>query len=111
MGARVDDAICEQAFSRAEVGGGAGRLVPRVFASGLAVIDDSYNANPASTISSIRAAAEIARASQRRLLLVLGEMRELGAESAPGHDDVGRAAAASGAAEVFAIAGDAARVA
>ena len=111
LGRRLTGAICAEAFARADVGAGAGRLVPRVFASGLAVIDDSYNANPASMISSIRAAAEIAAATGRRLVLVLGEMRELGVESAPGHDDVGRAAAASGASQVFAIAGDAARIA
>src|SRR6185295_7588011 len=100
MGARVDDAICEQAFSRAEIGAGAGRLRPRVFASGLAVIDDTYNANPASTCASIRAASEISRVTGRRLVLALGEMRELGSLSAEGHDQVGRAAAESGAAEV-----------
>jgi UDP-N-acetylmuramoyl-tripeptide--D-alanyl-D-alanine ligase len=86
--------------------------VPRVYASGLAVIDDTYNANPASTCASIRAAAEIARATSRRLVLVLGEMKELGVESAPGHDEVGKAAAASGAALVFAVGGgDTARIA
>ncbi|APR75024.1 UDP-N-acetylmuramoylalanyl-D-glutamyl-2,6-diaminopimelate--D-alanyl-D-alanine ligase [Minicystis rosea] len=105
MGAHVTDAICADAFARADVGAGAGRLVPRVFASGLAVIDDTYNANPASTCASIRAAAEIARATGRRLVLVLGEMKELGIESAPGHDEVGRAAAASGAAEVLTVGG------
>ncbi len=111
LGEALTGAICDEAFARADVGAGAGRLVPHVFASGLAVIDDSYNANPASMVSSIRAAAEIAAATGRRLVLVLGEMRELGSESAPGHDEVGRAAAASGAAHVFAIAGDAARIA
>jgi UDP-N-acetylmuramoyl-tripeptide--D-alanyl-D-alanine ligase len=112
LGARVDSALCAEAFARADVGAGAGRLVPRVFGSGLAVIDDTYNANPASTCASIVAAAEIARATSRRLVLVLGEMRELGAESAPGHDEVGRAAASSGAAEVFAVGpGDASRIA
>ncbi len=75
------------------------------------MIDDSYNANPASTCASIRAAAEIARATGRRLLLVLGEMRELGAESDAGHDEVGRAAAASGAAQIFAVTGAAERIA
>jgi len=105
LGARVSAELCAEAFARADVGAGAGRLVPRVFASGLAVIDDTYNANPASTCASIRAAAEIARATGRRLVLVLGEMKELGAESASGHDEVGRAAAASGAAEVFAVGG------
>ena len=38
-------------------------------------------------------------ATGRRLVLVLGEMRELGALADAGHDEVGRAAAASGAAE------------
>jgi UDP-N-acetylmuramoyl-tripeptide--D-alanyl-D-alanine ligase len=103
LGARVDGPVCQEAFARADVGAGAGRLVPRVFASGLAVIDDTYNANPASTVASIRAAAEIAEATSRRLVLVLGEMRELGPESARGHDEVGRAAAESGAAHVFAV--------
>ena len=76
------------------------------------MIDDTYNANPASTCASIRAAAEIARATSRRLVLVLGEMRELGPEAAPGHDEVGRAAASSGAAHVFAVGtGEARRIA
>ncbi len=105
LGAALDSAICAEAFARVDVGAGAGRLVPRVLAGDLAVIDDTYNANPASTCASIRAAAEIAHATGRRLLLVLGEMRELGALSASGHDDVGRAAAASGAADVFSVGG------
>ena len=39
----------------------------------------------------------------RPLVLVLGEMRELGTEAAAGHDDVGRVAAASSARLVVAI--------
>ncbi|MFO0759724.1 MAG: cyanophycin synthetase [Byssovorax sp.] len=111
LGERLDGPTCEAAFARADVGAGGGRLVPRLFPNGLAVIDDSYNANPASTKASIVAASELARSLGRRLVLVLGEMLELGGESAPGHDEVGRAAAASGAARVFAIRGDAARIA
>jgi UDP-N-acetylmuramoyl-tripeptide--D-alanyl-D-alanine ligase len=112
LGGRVDSSLCAEAFARADVGAGAGRLVPRVLHGDLAVIDDTYNANPASTCASILAAAEIARATGRRLLLVLGEMKELGVESVPGHDEVGRAAAASGAAEVFVVGGgDAPRIA
>src|SRR6185369_13757838 len=65
----------------------------------------------ASTCSSIAAAREIASETGRRLLLVLGEMRELGAMSAEGHDEVGRAAAVSAAAQVFAVGGDAVRIA
>ncbi|HLM75158.1 MAG TPA: cyanophycin synthetase, partial [Polyangiaceae bacterium] len=99
------------AFATADVGAGAGRLVPVKLADGLLLIDDSYNANPASSAASIRAAAEIARAAQRRLVLVLGEMRELGPETVRGHESVGDAAGASGAAEVIAVGGEAIRIA
>jgi UDP-N-acetylmuramoyl-tripeptide--D-alanyl-D-alanine ligase len=109
LGARVDGALCAEAFARADVGAGAGRLVPRVLPGDVAVIDDTYNANPASMCASIRAAAEIARATGRRLVLVLGEMKELGAESVAGHDEVGRAAAESGASHVFTLGGGDAR--
>ncbi len=107
----VTSAIASDAFASSEVGGGGGRLVPRLFEDGLAVIDDSYNANPASSAASIRAAAEIARATGRRLVLVLGEMRELGVESAAGHDEVGRVAGASGAGVIVAVMGEARRIA
>jgi UDP-N-acetylmuramoyl-tripeptide--D-alanyl-D-alanine ligase len=86
-------------------------LVPRSLGNGVVVIDDSYNANPASSAASIRTAAELARMSNKRLVLVLGAMYELGVESANGHDDVGRVAGSSGAAIVFAIGGDAHRIA
>jgi UDP-N-acetylmuramoyl-tripeptide--D-alanyl-D-alanine ligase len=45
------------AFATADVGAGAGRLVPVRLADGLLLIDDSYNANPASSCASIRAAS------------------------------------------------------
>lgn len=111
LGEPVSGSIATEAFAVADVGAGAGRLVPRVLPDGLMLIDDSYNANPASSCASIRAASEIARAASRRLILVLGEMRELGAESARGHERVGVAAGASGAAEVIAVGGDAIRIA
>ena len=107
----VDGARLESVFARAEVGGGGGRLVPRLLADGLALVDDSYNANPASTRASIRAARELAAATGRRLVLVLGEMRELGVASDEGHDAVGIAAAESGAGAIVAVAGAARRIA
>ncbi len=110
-GERMTSPIVEAAFAEAEVGGGAGRLLPRTLGHDIVVIDDSYNANPASASASIRTAAELARATNRRLVLVLGAMYELGVESANGHDHVGRVAGTSGAAFVFAIAGDAQRIA
>lgn len=111
LGERVEGAVAAEAFAAADVGAGAGRLKPRVLADGLVLIDDSYNANPASSCASIRAAAEIAQSAGRRLVLVLGEMRELGPEAARGHDLVGEAAAASGAAAVIAVVGEARRIA
>ncbi len=110
-GERMASAIIEAAFAEAEVGGGAGRLVPRPLGNGVVVIDDSYNANPASAAASIRTAAELARTSGKRLVLVLGAMFELGVESANGHDEVGHVAASSRAAMIFAIGGDAVRIA
>lgn len=110
-GEHMTSPIVEAAFADAEVGGGAGRLLPRTLGHDIVVIDDSYNANPASASASIRTAAELARTTNRRLVLVLGAMYELGIESANGHDQVGRVAGTSGAACVFAIGGDAQRIA
>lgn len=103
LGAAISAEVAASAFGNVDSGAGAGRLAPRVYASGLSVIDDTYNANPASMIASIRAADEIARVTGKRLVLVLGEMRELGAGDAAGHDEVGRAVANSGALLVLSV--------
>lgn len=105
FGAQLDGEGLTSALQRVEVGEGAQRLVPLQLASGLAVIDDTYNANPASMSASIRAVAEMAAVMGRRLVLVLGEMRELASEAARGHEAVGRVAAESGAALVIATGG------
>jgi UDP-N-acetylmuramoyl-tripeptide--D-alanyl-D-alanine ligase len=105
FGVRLDGDALTSAFEKVNVSEGAQRLVPLQLASGLAVIDDTYNANPASMSSSIRAAAEMATVMNRRLVLVLGEMRELGSEAARGHEEVGRVAAESGARLVIAVGG------
>jgi UDP-N-acetylmuramoyl-tripeptide--D-alanyl-D-alanine ligase len=110
-GAPLDGSVVTQWFASADVGAGAGRLVPRMLPGDVALIDDSYNANPASSSASIRTAVEIARATGRRLLLVLGEMLELGPETAAGHEEVADVASRSGAAEVIAVAGEAVRIA
>lgn len=110
LGHTVSAQLMTEAMESAEVGGGAGRLVPRSLGDGIVVLDDSYNANPASMCASIRAAFEIARAEERRLVLVLGEMRELGGATVAGHDEVARAAIASGAGLVIAVAGAAERI-
>jgi UDP-N-acetylmuramoyl-tripeptide--D-alanyl-D-alanine ligase len=63
-------------------------------ADGVTVIDDSYNANPASTAAALRALVDIGRG--RRRVAVLGYLAELGAHERSGHEDVGRLAAELG---------------
>jgi len=54
---------------------------------GLVVVNDAYNANPDSMRAALQTLA--AMGSGRRKVAVLGEMRELGAESAEEHRQVG----------------------
>ncbi|MCC6524652.1 MAG: UDP-N-acetylmuramoyl-tripeptide--D-alanyl-D-alanine ligase [Polyangiaceae bacterium] len=88
--------------------GRGGRFDLCVRADGLWLLDDSYNANPASCQSSLESAAEVAALTGRPLVLVLGEMRELGAESDGAHTELGVRAAASGARLLVAVGGEAA---
>ena len=71
----------------------AGRLSPVPGPNGALVIDDSYNANPASMQASLATLAQTARARGGRALAVLGDMKELGGAEADEHRAVGRQAA------------------
>ncbi|MGE4423725.1 MAG: UDP-N-acetylmuramoyl-tripeptide--D-alanyl-D-alanine ligase [Pseudodesulfovibrio sp.] len=55
---------------------------------GITVIDDTYNANPLSMAKSVRTAREMA--GEKPLVLVLGDMRELGKEAMDRHEELGR---------------------
>ncbi len=61
-----------------------------VRAAGVTIVDDSYNASPASVL----AALELLAGMPGRRIAVLGEMLELGDEHIAGHERVGTAAAA-----------------
>jgi UDP-N-acetylmuramoyl-tripeptide--D-alanyl-D-alanine ligase len=61
---------------------------------GVTVIDDSYNANPASVEAALRAL--IAMSKGRRTVAVLGYLAELGAHERAGHEAAGRLAAELG---------------
>lgn len=62
-----------------------GRLAISAGRDGCTVIDDCYNANP----GSVRAAVDLLADCEGRRTLVLGEMRELGPESARMHREMG----------------------
>lgn len=88
--------------------GGLGRFVPSAMrmhfidiADGATIIDDTYNANPASMKCAVDAALQFA--SGRPVVAILGDMLELGDESAAYHDDVGRYAARQGVAALVAM--------
>jgi UDP-N-acetylmuramoyl-tripeptide--D-alanyl-D-alanine ligase len=77
-----------------------GRCVWRA-AGGVDILDDTYNASPVSVRAAIDTAA--ARSRRGRLVVVLGDMLELG-EGAPGaHREVGAAAVAAGAAALVGL--------
>ena len=57
------------------------------------IIDDSYNANPLSMVRMLDAAGDMAAQRGQDLILVLGEMGELGPDSAEHHENLGHRAA------------------
>jgi UDP-N-acetylmuramoyl-tripeptide--D-alanyl-D-alanine ligase len=73
-----------------------GRCVWRP-AGRLRILDDTYNANPGSVGASLETLA--ATSEGRRRVVVFGDMLELGDSSESAHREMGRAVAASGAAE------------
>ncbi|HET7067027.1 MAG TPA: UDP-N-acetylmuramoyl-tripeptide--D-alanyl-D-alanine ligase [Nocardioides sp.] len=58
-------------------------------ADGVVVVNDAYNANPASMVAALDALAAIGERGRRRTVAVLGEMLELGDSSAADHVEVG----------------------
>lgn len=74
---------------------------------GPVVINDSYNANPASMRAAVSALAAIGERRGSRTIAVLGEMRELGDSAASEHRSIGAEAAAAGI-DVLLVVGEAA---
>jgi len=82
----------------------AGRQVTHRLRCGALLIDDSYNANPGSVDAAIDAlAAACASSDGDEAWLVLGDMRELGADEALLHRQVGARAKASGVARLYTL--------
>lgn len=80
------------------------RLEPRELAVGATLLNDSYNANPDSTRAALDALAAV---EGGRRIAVLGEMLELGADSAAEHHAIGEYAARR--ADMVAVIGETAR--
>ena len=77
----------------------SGRLQLKAALAGARLIDDSYNANPGSVSAGLRSLAAI----PGEHWLVLGEMAELGPESARLHAEIGELARATGVARLLAV--------
>ncbi len=76
-----------------------GRLQAKKGIAGAMVIDDTYNANPAS----LQAAIEVLCAQQKEPWLVLGDMGELGAEAESIHAEIGMQAKSAGVKKLFGL--------
>ncbi|WP_043113962.1 UDP-N-acetylmuramoyl-tripeptide--D-alanyl-D-alanine ligase [Solimonas soli] len=87
------------AIGLAQMEGAAGRLSWKTTAQGARVLDDSYNANP----TSLRAGLELLAELPGRRWLVLGNMAELGADTARLHAEAGAAARQLGIERLFAV--------
>ena len=82
----------------------AGRLVNHRLRSGVVLVDDSYNANPGSLDAAIESlAASTSTSDGEEAWLVLGDMRELGADGRAMHLHAGQHAKAVGIAHLFAL--------
>jgi UDP-N-acetylmuramoyl-tripeptide--D-alanyl-D-alanine ligase len=97
LGAGVDLATIARGLNAARPV--AGRLVTHRLPSGATLIDDSYNANPASLAAAIDTLAAQPGASW----LVLGDMRELGPDGASLHAQAGQRAKAAGIARLYTL--------
>jgi len=64
----------------------AGRLATTSI-GGIVVIDDTYNSNPRSIRAALAAAREVADGLSARLVIAMGDMLELGKESAAAHQE------------------------
>ncbi|MGD9160822.1 MAG: UDP-N-acetylmuramoyl-tripeptide--D-alanyl-D-alanine ligase, partial [Desulfobacteraceae bacterium] len=79
-----------------------GRLITDVLPDDILLLDDTYNSNPSSLKAALDVAKEMA-GGERRIIVGLGEMLELGDETVRAHIQAGKLVAETGAEFLFAI--------
>jgi murE/murF fusion protein len=83
----------------------SGRMQIQTLSGGIHLIDDTYNANPASVTQALKTLAELAAAPENvgtgRTLAILGDMLELGPDSEQHHRQVGKTAATVGITRLY----------
>jgi UDP-N-acetylmuramoyl-tripeptide--D-alanyl-D-alanine ligase len=70
-------------------------------AGGVRVLDDAYNANADSVNAALQTLQDLPCTGRR--VAVLGDMAELGAQTGPAHEEIGRRAAELGVGQLFAV--------
>jgi len=95
----VDIPLSSIAAGLNSFGGVSGRLQRKVALHGAVLIDDTYNANPAS----LSAAMKVLAQAQGKKILVLGDMGELGADAARLHAEIGAEAHNLGIQKILAL--------
>jgi UDP-N-acetylmuramoyl-tripeptide--D-alanyl-D-alanine ligase len=77
------------------------RMQMHRLSKGRILIDDTYNANPGSMLAAVRTVTRESRGQP--VIAVLGDMRELGTESAALHREVGRHVASLGVSQLITL--------
>jgi UDP-N-acetylmuramoyl-tripeptide--D-alanyl-D-alanine ligase len=101
VGADVEEGVEALAAVSASAGRGA-RTLLHTAGGEVLLIDESYNANPASMRAALAVLATVPRTHFRRRIAVLGEMLELGQRSSELHRGLKEAVDAAGVDLVFA---------
>jgi len=92
----MDASLEDAALGIAGVTSSPGRMQPLAGSGERLIIDDAYNANPASLGVAISAAHAVAEKREAPLVTILGDMKELGVHSEEAHRKVGELVADAG---------------
>ena len=96
---RYSEEFKREAVGLTRLPGASVSQIARDLGNGVVLVDDSYNANPAS----LDAAMDALVAAAGEGWLVLGDMRELGEQDGELHAQAGRRACASGITRLYAL--------